>query len=77
MTKDGYQFESETDSEVIAHLLHQHLQSSGDLLAAMHGAIKELDGAYAIAAIHINDKSRIIVATMILLLSLMCMAAMA
>ena len=35
LTKDGYQFESETDSEVIAHLLHQHLQSSGDLLAAM------------------------------------------
>ena len=62
LTKDGYTFHSETDSEVIAHLLHQHLQSSGDLLAAMHEVIKELDGAYAIAAIHINDKSRLIVA---------------
>ena len=51
LTKDGYTFHSETDSEVIAHLLHQHLQSSGDLLAAMHEVIKELDGAYAIAAI--------------------------
>ena len=62
LTKDGYSFHSETDSEVIAHLLHQHFQSSGDLLIAMHEAVKELDGAYAIAAIHINDKSRLIVA---------------
>jgi len=58
----GYTFESETDSEVIAHLLHQHLQSNGDLLAAMHEAIKELDGAFAIAAIHIKDKNRLVVA---------------
>jgi glucosamine--fructose-6-phosphate aminotransferase (isomerizing) len=62
LTKDGYTFKSETDSEVIAHLLHQHFQSSGDLLAAMHDAIKELDGAYAIAAIHVNDKNRLVVA---------------
>jgi glucosamine--fructose-6-phosphate aminotransferase (isomerizing) len=62
LTKDGYTFHSETDSEVIAHLLHQHFQSSGDLLIAMHDAIKELDGAYAIAAIHIADKSRLVVA---------------
>ena len=58
----GYAFESETDSEVIAHLLHQHLQSNGDLLTAMHEAIKELDGAFAIAAIHIKDKNRLVVA---------------
>jgi len=58
----GYAFESETDSEVIAHLLHQHLQSNGDLLAAMHEAIKELKGAFAIAAIHIKDKNRLVVA---------------
>ena len=58
----GYTFESETDSEVIAHLLHQHFQSKGDLLAAMNEAIKELDGAFAIAAIHIKDKNRLVVA---------------
>ena len=62
LIKAGYAFESETDSEVIAHLLHQHLQSNGDLLAAMHEAIKELDGAFAIAAIHIKDKNRLVVA---------------
>ena len=62
LIKAGYIFESETDSEVIAHLLHQQLQSSGDLLAAMHEAIKELDGAFAIAAIYTKDKNRLVVA---------------
>ena len=62
LVQAGYTFESETDSEVIAHLLHQHFQSKGDLLEAMHEAIKELDGAFAIAAIHIKDKNRLVVA---------------
>ena len=62
LKKAGYAFQSETDSEVIAHLLHQRIQSSGDLLSAMHDATKELDGAYAIAAIHIKNKNRLVVA---------------
>ena len=62
LKKAGYAFQSETDSEVIAHLLHQHTQSSGDLLSAMHDAINELDGAYAIAAIHIKNKNKLVVA---------------
>ena len=62
LTAAGYAFTSETDSEVIAHLLHQHLKASEDLLDAMHSTITELDGAYAIAAIHLNDKDRLIVA---------------
>jgi glucosamine--fructose-6-phosphate aminotransferase (isomerizing) len=62
LTANGYEFTSETDSEVIAHLLHQRLKASGNLLDAMHEAVKELDGAYAIAAIHVDDKNRLIVA---------------
>ena len=62
LNASGYEFTSETDSEVIAHLLHQHLKVSGNLLDAMHETIKELNGAYAIAAIHIDDKNRLIVA---------------
>jgi glucosamine--fructose-6-phosphate aminotransferase (isomerizing) len=62
LTADGYEFSSETDSEVIAHLLNQHFRVLGNLLDAMHEVIKELDGAYAIAAIHIDDKNRLIVA---------------
>ena len=61
LTSAGYEFTSETDSEVIAHLLHQHLKGTDNLLDAMHLATKELDGAYAIAAIHINEKDRLIV----------------
>ena len=62
LTSAGYEFTSETDTEVIAHLLHQHLKGTDNLLDAMHLATKELDGAYAIAAIHINEKDRLIVA---------------
>lgn len=50
----GYQFESETDTEVIAHLIHlayttPDTASAGDLLASVRAAVAELHGAYAIA----------------------------
>jgi glucosamine--fructose-6-phosphate aminotransferase (isomerizing) len=50
----GYQFESETDTEVIAHLVHlayttPDTASAGDLLASVRAAVAELQGAYAIA----------------------------
>ena len=62
LVEDGYAFNSETDSEVIAHLLHKHFQSTGDLLEAMHDTTKDLNGAFAIAAIHSSDKNRLVVA---------------
>ena len=46
----GYQFASQTDTEVIAHLIHSLYR--GDLFAAVQGAVRELHGAYAIAVIH-------------------------
>lgn len=45
----GYVFASETDTEVIVHLIHQHYQHSQDLLAAVQATVKKLKGAYAIA----------------------------
>lgn len=45
----GYQFESQTDTEVIAHLVHYHLAASGDLYVAVQNAVRELHGAFAIA----------------------------
>ena len=47
----GYVFESQTDTEVIAHLIHHYYQTSKDLFAATRTAIAELTGAYAIAVI--------------------------
>ncbi len=60
----GYAFESQTDTEVIAHLIH-HYQTQGlDLLAALQRAVKELDGAYAIAVISKRDPQRMVCARM-------------
>jgi glucosamine--fructose-6-phosphate aminotransferase (isomerizing) len=58
----GYEFESDTDTEVIAHLVHHQLRSSSDLLAATAAAIAELDGAYAIAVIEQGAPDRVVVA---------------
>ena len=48
---DGYAFHSDTDTEVIAHLVHRYVRAGDDLFAAVRKAVRELDGAYAIAVI--------------------------
>src|SRR5690606_18954393 len=47
----GYQFESQTDTEVIAHLIHHFRTEGASLLGALQQAVKELHGAYALAVI--------------------------
>lgn len=56
----GYEFLSETDSEVIGHLIHFHLARTGDLLKAFIAAVGELRGAYAIAATSTAEPERIV-----------------
>ncbi|MES2499096.1 MAG: glutamine--fructose-6-phosphate transaminase (isomerizing) [Pseudomonadota bacterium] len=51
----GYQFNSQTDTEVIAHLIHHYYAETADLLAATKAAIAELTGAFAISVIAINQ----------------------
>ena len=46
--EQGYQFSSETDTEVIVHEIHAQLQSGGDLLTAVKKALTQLEGAYAL-----------------------------
>jgi len=58
LKKLGYQFESETDTEVIAHLIHYFYKTEHDLLKATHLATQELTGAYAIAVISTNDRDQ-------------------
>ena len=50
----GYVFTSQTDTEVIAHLIHFHLKN-GDLLQATKAAVAELTGAFAISVIAVNQ----------------------
>lgn len=60
----GYEFESQTDTEVIAHLIHFHQRSGADLLAAVQAAVHELVGAYAIAVVSKHEPERMIAARM-------------
>ena len=58
----GYTFNTQTDSEVIAHLVHAHWHGAGggDLLRAVQGAVAEFRGAYAIAVISTREPGRIV-----------------
>ncbi len=58
----GYEFVSDTDTEVIAHLVHSYLQGGGSLFDAVKKSVAELIGAYAIAVVSAADKERFIVA---------------
>ncbi|WP_270820742.1 glutamine--fructose-6-phosphate transaminase (isomerizing) [Aeromonas sp. Y311-2] len=58
----GYVFSSDTDTEVIAHLVHHELKSAGSLLAAMQTAVKQLRGAYGTVVMDSRDDSRVVVA---------------
>ncbi|MBA54348.1 MAG: glutamine--fructose-6-phosphate transaminase (isomerizing) [Pseudomonadales bacterium] len=54
LSASGYAFTSETDTEVVAHLIHRHLQHSNDLANAVKLTTEELRGAYALAVIDKN-----------------------
>jgi len=60
----GYAFESQTDTEVIAHLIHYYLTRGDDLLGALQRAVRELHGAYALAVISRKEPDRMVVARM-------------
>ena len=57
---EGHQFVSETDTEVIAHLIERDL--TGDLVKAVLSALKKMEGSYAIGVISREDPERIIAA---------------
>ena len=58
----GYDFTSQTDSELIAHLLDFFINKGNSMIEAMYLAKEKLDGAYAIAAIDLKDNSNLVVA---------------
>jgi len=57
----GYTFTSETDTEVVAHLLASKLEAGADLFNAVQQATNELEGAYALAVASPEDGERIVV----------------
>ena len=58
----GYQFLSETDSEVIVHLIDLHRQAGQSLLNAVRSTVAELEGAFAIAVIASDEPHRLVAA---------------
>src|SRR6202050_3266822 len=60
----GYQFSSETDTEVVAHRVHFNLAKLGDLFRAVRATVAELEGAYALARVSEAARDRIIAARM-------------
>jgi glucosamine--fructose-6-phosphate aminotransferase (isomerizing) len=62
LEREGYTFSSETDTEVIAHRIHHHFKTAGDLFAAVRSTVAELQGAYALAVVSERDPDRMILA---------------
>ncbi|MET0217282.1 MAG: glutamine--fructose-6-phosphate transaminase (isomerizing) [Burkholderiales bacterium] len=62
LLRQGYEFASETDTEVIAHRIHYHLEITGDLFKAVRATAAELEGAYALAVMSQHDPDRIVLA---------------
>jgi glucosamine--fructose-6-phosphate aminotransferase (isomerizing) len=58
----GYTFESQTDTEVIAHLIHYYLNQGNTLLLAVQAAVKELTGAFAISVVALNSPDSMVCA---------------
>jgi len=58
----GYAFTSDTDTEVIAHLLNHKLKDLGDLTVALKATVKELHGAYGLAVISASQPDRLVAA---------------
>jgi len=62
LAAEGYIFKSDTDSEVIAHLIHSHYARGNSLLDATQTALAELVGAYAIGVLAADNPGQLICA---------------
>ncbi len=62
LKQQGYVFTSETDSEVVGHLLDTYLKQGKDLLVALQQAVTRLKGAFALGVVHSGEPNRIVCA---------------
>jgi len=62
LKSQGYEFTSDTDTEVVAHRIHHHRKSTGDLVAAVTATVSELEGAYALVVLSADDPETLVLA---------------
>lgn len=62
LEEEGCSFSSETDSEIVAHLINFYLESSDSLLDAVRTAISELEGSYALVVLSLTEPDTLVVA---------------
>ena len=62
LQKHGFEFESQTDTEVVAHRIKHHLKKSGELQAAVRATVAELEGAYALVVMSASDPNKLVLA---------------
>jgi glucosamine--fructose-6-phosphate aminotransferase (isomerizing) len=62
LKSEGYVFTSQTDTEVIAHLVERELKQTDSLLAAVMATRTQLEGAYGMVVLDRNDQNRMVVA---------------
>lgn len=62
LTETGVEFRSETDTEVIAHLVHRYLEQGHDLLSAVQATARQCDGAYGLALVSAAEPDKIVAA---------------
>lgn len=62
LQEEGYVFTSDTDTEVIAHLVQKELKKTDSLLIAVQKSVRQLHGAYGTVLMDKNDASRLVVA---------------
>jgi len=59
---EGVQIKSDTDTEIVAHLIHRALGTSGSLMEALRTALRQIRGAYALAVASSDEPGRLVVA---------------
>ena len=62
LKKDDYEFTSDTDTEVVAHRISQHLKETGEISAAVRATVAELEGAYALVVMSRTEPGKLVLA---------------
>ena len=62
LKKNGYEFTSDTDTEVVAHRVDLHRKKSDDIVEAVRKTVAELEGAYALVIMSADDPEKLVLA---------------